>query len=154
MRVRALTAALSVAILAAGCGSGGASPKAGGTSSPAAPAATSPSVAALDQPGDRCGFPDRKAHVLWFEATDGTKLDGAIVGSGPSGVVLAHQYPASLCGWWPFASYLASRGFRVLLFDFRCFGESTCPEGDARGHVDSPKHRKSNSRTRKPLEAR
>jgi pimeloyl-ACP methyl ester carboxylesterase len=44
-------------------------------------------------------------------------------------VVLAHEYPASLCGWWPYANYLAKRGFHVLLFDFRCFGESACPTG-------------------------
>jgi pimeloyl-ACP methyl ester carboxylesterase len=54
-------------------------------------------------------------------------LDGAMVGSGPTGVVLAHQYPSDLCGWWPYANYLAARGFRVLLFDFRCFGSSECP---------------------------
>jgi len=46
---------------------------------------------------------------VWFEATDGTLLDGAFVGSGSSGVVLAHEYPADLCGWWPFATYLARR---------------------------------------------
>ena len=46
--------------------------------------------------------------------------------------MLAHEYPASLCGWWPYAVFLAHRGFRVLLFDFRCFGESECPEGHAR----------------------
>src|SRR4029077_17486896 len=100
---------------------------------PSAQPGSTPTLAALEQPGDRCGFPERTATVLRFDATDGTHLDGAIVGSGPSGVVLAHQYPASLCGWWPFAVYLASKGFRVLLFDFRCFGESTCPDGDARG---------------------
>jgi len=42
-------------------------------------------------------------------------------------VVLAHQYPADLCGWWPYALVLARDGFRVLLFDFRCFGLSPCP---------------------------
>ncbi len=65
---------------------------------------------------------------MWFEATDGTLLDGAFVGSGNSGVVLAHEYPADLCGWWPFATYLARRGFLVLAFDFRCFGLSSCPD--------------------------
>ena len=59
-------------------------------------------------------------------------LDGAIVGSGTIGVVLAHQYPADLCGWWPYAVYLAHHDFRVLLFDFRCFGDSECPSDHRR----------------------
>src|SRR5205823_4546246 len=58
--------------------------------------------------------------------------DGAVVGTGPVGVVLAHQYPATLCGWWPYAVFLAKRGFHVLLFDFRCFGDSECPTGRQR----------------------
>src|SRR5437763_443487 len=123
MRVRTVAAGLCAALLAAGCGSTGAPSGGGAGASPPSPAATTITPAALAQPSERCGFPDRKARTLWFEAPDGVRLDGAIVGSGPSGVVLAHQYPASLCGWWPFASYLASKGFRVLLFDFRCFGE-------------------------------
>jgi alpha-beta hydrolase superfamily lysophospholipase len=72
---------------------------------------------------------------MWFPSRDGTPLDGADLGSGAVGVVLAHQYPAELCGWWPFAVYLARHGMRVLLFDFRCFGESTCPSGNG-SYVD------------------
>jgi dienelactone hydrolase len=49
--------------------------------------------------------------------------------------VLAHQYPSDLCGFWPFAAYLARRGLRALAIDLRCFGRSACPEGDARGRV-------------------
>jgi pimeloyl-ACP methyl ester carboxylesterase len=67
--------------------------------------------------------------VLWFHARDGAPLDGAVVGSGPIGVVLGHEYPSELCGWWPFAVYLAHHGMRVLLFDFRCMGQSPCPSG-------------------------
>jgi len=56
-----------------------------------------------------------------------------VVGSGPSGVVLANQSNSTMCTWWPFADVLVRRGFRVLLFDFRCTGESECPEGSAAG---------------------
>jgi pimeloyl-ACP methyl ester carboxylesterase len=56
-------------------------------------------------------------------------LDGAIVGTGRVGVVLLHEYPGPMCGWWPYAVYLAHHGVRALLFDFRCFGLSSCPRG-------------------------
>jgi pimeloyl-ACP methyl ester carboxylesterase len=56
-------------------------------------------------------------------------LDGVALGSGATGIVLAHEYPADLCGWWPYAVYLSRQGFRVLLFDFRCAGVSECPDG-------------------------
>jgi pimeloyl-ACP methyl ester carboxylesterase len=36
-----------------------------------------------------------------------------------------------MCGWWPYAAYLARHGVRALLFDLRCFGESACPDGAA-----------------------
>ena len=60
-------------------------------------------------------------------------LDGAIVGSGPVGAVLIHEYPGPMCGWWPYAAYLARHGVRALLFDLRCFGDSACDTG--RGHA-------------------
>jgi alpha-beta hydrolase superfamily lysophospholipase len=58
-----------------------------------------------------------------------------LVGRGPVGVVLAHQYPSDLCGFWPFATYLAKRGLRAFAIDLRCFGRSACPEGEAKGRV-------------------
>jgi len=70
-----------------------------------------------------------QADTFWFQASDGTWLDGATLGTGSVGVVLAHEYPADLCGWWPYAVYLSRHGLRILLFDFRCFGASTCPGG-------------------------
>jgi dienelactone hydrolase len=72
---------------------------------------------------------------FFFQAADGTSLDGVMVGRGPAGVVLAHQHPSDLCGAWPFADYLAKRALRALAIDLRCFGRSACPEGDARGRV-------------------
>jgi pimeloyl-ACP methyl ester carboxylesterase len=32
-----------------------------------------------------------------------------------------------MCGWWTYAGYLARQGFRVMVFDHRCSGPSTCP---------------------------
>ena len=55
------------------------------------------------------------------------QLDGAVLGSGRTVVVLATEYPADLCSWLPEALVLQKRGFRVFLFDFRGFGLSTQP---------------------------
>jgi dienelactone hydrolase len=89
----------------------------------------------LRQPGARCGAPHAKATLVRFKAADGTPLDGVMVGSGTAGVVLAHEYANDLCGAWPFANYLAKRGFRAFAMDMRCFGRSACPQGGAAGRV-------------------
>jgi pimeloyl-ACP methyl ester carboxylesterase len=67
---------------------------------------------------------------FWFRATDGTILDGAVLGSGDTGVVVVHGDPADLCDELPTAGLLVANGFRVLLFDLREFGLSKHPEGD------------------------
>ena len=89
----------------------------------------------LEQPASRCGTATTKATLVRFQAADGTSLNGVMVGRGPAGVVLVHQYPSDLCGFWPFADYLAKRGLRAFAIDLRCFGRSACPEGDAKGRV-------------------
>jgi pimeloyl-ACP methyl ester carboxylesterase len=81
----------------------------------------------------RCAEAGIAAHAIRFRTSDGLTLSGAVVGSGPVGAVLIHEYPRDLCGWWPYARYLAGHGVRALLFDLRCFGESPCPSG--RGHA-------------------
>jgi pimeloyl-ACP methyl ester carboxylesterase len=58
-------------------------------------------------------------------------LDGAALGSGKTGVVLAHESPADLCGWVPYARVLSHAGFRVLLFDHRGSGLSQSPTDTA-----------------------
>ncbi|MGE5156293.1 MAG: alpha/beta hydrolase [Betaproteobacteria bacterium] len=58
----------------------------------------------------------------------GATLVGYEVGSGRRGVVLIPERGGlNLCGWWPYAAYLAGRGYHVLLFDHRCAGHSSCP---------------------------
>jgi pimeloyl-ACP methyl ester carboxylesterase len=73
----------------------------------------------------RCGTsiaaPNR---AFWFRARDGIRLDGGVVGSGSTAIVLAHQYPSDLCPWLDYAGVLARSGFRAFLFDFRGFGKS------------------------------
>jgi pimeloyl-ACP methyl ester carboxylesterase len=79
--------------------------------------------------GRRCGTDAAgvTAKVGWFRATDGILLDGASLGDGKTGIVLAHESPADLCGWLPYAKVLGAAGFRVLAFDQRHFGLSQSP---------------------------
>jgi pimeloyl-ACP methyl ester carboxylesterase len=86
------------------------------------------STVVLDRPGPpslqrRCGE-SVKAELVWFKASDGSPLDGALIGSGPRGVVLAHGYPGDVCDMLGLGWHVARRGFRVLVFDFRGFGLS------------------------------
>ncbi len=62
----------------------------------------------------RCGDGQVDAKVGWFRAPDGVLLDGAALGDGKTGVVLAHESPADLCGWIPYARVLGRAGLRVL----------------------------------------
>jgi hypothetical protein len=123
LRLGALVAAL---VAAAGCG-GGSDPAARKQTTPSATAA--PTSAA----SRHCDHGGVRAQAVRFRTSDGVTLSGAVVGSGPVGAVLIHQYPRDSCGWWPYAGYLSRHGVRALLFDLRCFGNSECPGG--RGHA-------------------
>jgi alpha-beta hydrolase superfamily lysophospholipase len=74
----------------------------------------------------RCGsaFAGVSADMIRFRAGDGTRLDGARLGDGAVGVVLASESQSDLCGWVPYAITLQKAGFRVLDFDYRGFGYS------------------------------
>lgn len=130
---RALAAAM-LAIAVAGCGGSRQALSAKGPSS----------LPSLDS---RCGS-KADAKVGWFRASDGAPLDGALLGGGKTGVVLAHESPADLCGWVPYAQVLSRAGFRVLLIDHRGSGLSPPPKdpaaqnrysSDLRGAVDELK---------------
>jgi dienelactone hydrolase len=99
-------------------------------SSPSASASAGGSAAAVRSPGlaQRCGTPDVPSTVHRIRSTDGVTLAAASIGSGPRGVLLLPQSDGDSCGWWSFGGpWLASHGYRVLMLDLRCFGESTCP---------------------------
>ena len=130
-RARQITAGLTILALVATACSGTSSSKTDGPAQ--ATATTAVALQPLEQPASRCGTATTKATLVRFQAADGTSLNGVLVGRGSVGVVLAHQYPSDLCGFWPFAAYLAKRGLRALAIDLRCFGRSACPEGHAEG---------------------
>ena len=64
-----------------------------------------------------------------FTASDGIVLRGHLYGSGATGVILAHMYPADQSDWTDFAEVLAAHGYTALTFDFRGFTESDGPLG-------------------------
>jgi pimeloyl-ACP methyl ester carboxylesterase len=113
----------AAALVLAGCG---------GASVHARSAAPAPPPALAK----RCGSFHSHARTFWFTAADGTRLDGAELGSGPRGVILLHESPADLCGWAPYGASLARRGFHVLLVDLRAYGLSARgPYGGKRGAI-------------------
>ena len=136
-RRRAQRLAVSLAILAlvATACSGTSSSGSNGDGPAGATTTSAVALQPLEQPASRCGTATTKATLVRFQAADGTGLNGVLVGRGPAGVVLVHQYPSDLCGFWPFATYLAKRGLRAFAIDLRCFGRSACPEGEAKGQV-------------------
>ena len=76
----------------------------------------------------RCGAPDVPSTLHRIRSTDGVTLSAASIGTGPRAVVLLHQSDGDACGWWSFGGpWLAAQGYRVLIVELRCFGESTCP---------------------------
>lgn len=131
--VRSVVAALLTALTLVACSTG---------DDPGGPAATTPAGApsgtaqGAGAARTRCGPPQTGATLVSFTAPDGTGLDGVMVGSGTTGVVLVHQsQPDDLCGFWPFATYLAAHHVRAFAIDLRCFGRSACPSGAAAGQV-------------------
>jgi esterase/lipase len=64
-----------------------------------------------------------------FSTSDGIVLRGHLYGTGATGVILAHMYPADQSDWTDFAEVLAAHGYTALTFDFRGFTESDGPLG-------------------------
>jgi len=73
-----------------------------------------------------CG---RGAHAFWLPGPDGTLLEANSYGSGPFAAVFLHQAGqlADMCGFWPYAKWLADRDdVRVVLVNRCTYGRSTC----------------------------
>jgi dienelactone hydrolase len=85
--------------------------------------ARKPAVAAAT-PVDACVRQSERRGAVRLKTADGVSLAGVVLGSGKTGVALGHERGASLCNWLPFARILAARGYRVLAFDHRGYGES------------------------------
>ena len=77
----------------------------------------------------------RKAAEIRFKAADGTKLAGYRLGRGTTAVLLAHQVRGDACQWASYARRLAARGYLVIAFDFRGYGDSQTRSGRAAGRL-------------------
>jgi pimeloyl-ACP methyl ester carboxylesterase len=76
-----------------------------------------------------------KAAEIRFRAADGTRLAGFRLGRGRTAVVLAHQLNGDACQWSSYARRLAGRGYLVISFDFRGYGDSQSRSGRAAGRL-------------------
>ena len=96
------------------------------------PAATPATSAAGPKAGTRCAELASPGRPVAFQTPAGTQLAGVEFGTGPTGIVLAHQNASNLCEWLPFGKRLADRGYRVLAFDFAGDGDSGARHPDDR----------------------
>jgi pimeloyl-ACP methyl ester carboxylesterase len=71
-----------------------------------------------------CGDGDAPGRLIRFRTEDGVSLAGELRGSGPTGVVLAHMFPADRTSWSDLATLLEDRGYTSLAIDFRGYGDS------------------------------
>jgi len=124
---RFLPVVVALSILLAGCTGHDWWPSPSVTTTTSASAATPPSPAQL------CGGPTTPAQSFWLSAPGGAVLYAAVVGTGPTTAVFVHEAgPTGLCGFWPYADWLArTQGVRSLLFSQCGAGASQCPAGNA-----------------------
>ena len=78
--------------------------------------------------GPSAGRRRARAGPLRLTNAAGLSIAAVDLGTGASGVVLAHQSDGSLCEWLPYGEALAAKGFRVLAFDFAGSGSSSMPK--------------------------
>jgi alpha-beta hydrolase superfamily lysophospholipase len=135
--MRALAWLAAVALLAISACASASGPAGSPAASPARTAASSrdgsaPASATPAGAAALCGGPAAPSRLVTLRTGDGVRLAGFEAGAGSRGVVLVPEAGAAAdkCGWWPYAAYLARRGFHVLAFDHRCQGASDCPAGD------------------------
>src|SRR5215470_3176733 len=149
--IAAIAAVAMVAGVTGGCASArpAAAEPTPADSSPAAPSAASAAMGMAPTITGRCGPPSSPARVMTVRAADGTRLEAGETGNGRRGVLLVPELgQLGMCGWWTFALRLGRSGYRVLIFNHRCTGQSSCPSGpaqtdlmaDIRGAVSRLRH--------------
>jgi pimeloyl-ACP methyl ester carboxylesterase len=135
---RAGVALAVLAVVAAGaCGDGGGQRGATGgatTSTTAPPTTTTSTTTATTEPAGPCGLAGAR-DITFPAGRGGATLHGVLTGSGPTAIVLAHEFRSDACGWAFFVPELATRGRQVLAFDFDGDG-SSAPIGDGRLDLD------------------
>jgi len=105
------------------------------TDAPSRPPTTTSASAATPAPpppAELCGGPTTPAQSFWLSVPGGAQIYAAVVGAGPATAVFVHQAgPTGLCGFWPYAAWLArTNGVRSVLFSQCGNGASQCPPGN------------------------
>ena len=67
---------------------------------------------------DFCSAERVQAQPLVFENTSDQPLEGALLGTGTTGVLFSNDSGNGACNWFPFAQTLATKGFRVFLYQY------------------------------------
>ena len=67
---------------------------------------------------DFCSADRVQAQPLAFENASGQPLEGALLGTGITGILFSNDSGNGSCNWFPFAQTLAEAGFRVLLYQY------------------------------------
>lgn len=128
---RFLPVVIALSVVLAGCtGDAPWRPPTSATATTSASAATT----APPPPAELCGGPTTPAQSFWLSAPGGAQLYAAVVGTGfTTTAVFVHEAgPRGLCGFWPYADWLAkTKGVRSVLFSQCGAGASQCPPGDA-----------------------
>lgn len=66
----------------------------------------------------------QNAEQISFVTSDGITLKGHIFGTGDEGVVISHMWRDRESRWFDFASSLSAKGYSVLTYHFRGYGDS------------------------------
>jgi predicted esterase len=125
--VVAVMAACGLLFGAAACGAVGGS----GSASAAAATPNEPLPTRPPHPASQCGGPSGTAQTFWLDLPNGDKLQSAAIRDGSDVVIFVHESGRSgLCGFWPYANWLAQTDHvTALLVDMCGYGSSRCAEG-------------------------
>ncbi len=125
VRTAPVLLAATVLVAVTACSSGG-----GAVDEPT----PSPATSAPPLVGAACKADAAGGTQVRFGADD--YLGGVVVGTGKTGVVLAHEYESDSCNWLPYAKRLAELGYTALAFDFGGYGASGLPAGTQSNEAD------------------
>jgi dienelactone hydrolase len=128
-RVAVPAALVAVVLGLAGCSGARRAP------APGRPLDPVPSVT----PGAACLTPAERSGVVRFTSDNGASIAGVVLGTGRTGVVLAHSNNSDMCDWVPYGRVLAAAGYTALSVDLNGFAASQASAGlpaDARYDAD------------------
>src|SRR6266702_4367610 len=73
-------------------------------------------------------LPEVASAMVHFSTMDHVQLGGLLYGKGGrTAIICSHQFPSTKVDWSDSAPWFAARGFMVLAYDFRGWGESQGP---------------------------